>query len=171
MRVRIETERLVLRNLIPDDYESAFEWCGNPNVNRFLMYPLYKNAEDVKAWIERKNNDDPDNYDIGFTLKETGELIGCGGLIYKADEDVWSLGYNIKEKYWGNGYVPEAINGIIDEISKTRKIHIMEGVFAKENIKSQRVMEKLGMSFYEETSYDKMDGTEHFEAMKYRKYF
>lgn len=30
MRVRIETERLILRNLVPEDAESAFEWCKDP---------------------------------------------------------------------------------------------------------------------------------------------
>ena len=32
MRVTIETERLILRPVVPDDYEAAFKWCGDPNV-------------------------------------------------------------------------------------------------------------------------------------------
>jgi RimJ/RimL family protein N-acetyltransferase len=27
MRVRIETERLILRPFVPEDYEAAFKWC------------------------------------------------------------------------------------------------------------------------------------------------
>ena len=40
--------------------------------------PCYQRAEDVKTWLEQRDEDDPDNYDLGFVLKETGELIGMG---------------------------------------------------------------------------------------------
>lgn len=38
MRVRIETQRLILRNLVPEDYEAAFQWCGDPKVNKYMIY-------------------------------------------------------------------------------------------------------------------------------------
>jgi len=59
----------------------------------------------------------------------------------------------------------------MDEIRKARKIRVIEGVFAVENNKSQRVMEKLGMSFVEDTEYEKLDGSAHFLAKKYRRVF
>ena len=40
--------------------------------------PCDQRAEDVKTWLEQRDEDDPDNYDLGFVLKETGELIGMG---------------------------------------------------------------------------------------------
>lgn len=36
MRVNIKTERLILRNLVPNDYEAAFKWCGDPKVNKYM---------------------------------------------------------------------------------------------------------------------------------------
>jgi RimJ/RimL family protein N-acetyltransferase len=42
MRVRIETEGLILRPFVPEDYEAAFKWCGDPDVNEYMIYPLYK---------------------------------------------------------------------------------------------------------------------------------
>jgi len=173
MKVIIETERLIIRNLQPEDYKAAFKWCGDPRVNKYLIYPLYTDEEAVKRWLEgrKADEDNPDNYDLGFVLKETGELIGGGGLVYRPEDDVWGIGYNLCYDYWGHGYVPEAMNGIIAKIQETRKINILEGTFAKDNIKSQRVMEKLGMSFYEDTEYEKFDKSAKFEAKKFRKYF
>jgi len=81
MRINVETERLILRNLVPENYLDAFKWCGDPKVNTYMIYPLYKCAEDVRTWIESLNPDDPGNYDVGFVLKETGELIGSGGIV------------------------------------------------------------------------------------------
>ena len=97
MRVRIETERLILRPFVPEDYEAAFKWCGDPDVNEYMIYPLYKSAGDVKTWLESRNLDEPDNYDLGIELKESGELIGSGGLVYNAKRDVWVVGYNIRK--------------------------------------------------------------------------
>ena len=169
MRVNLETERLILRNLEPEDYEAAFKWCGDPEVNTYMIYPLYQCAEDVKTWIESLDPEDPNNYEVGFVLKETGELIGSGGIVYNTERDVWVIGYNIRADKWGNGYVVEAIQGLIDYVSKTRKIHAIEGEFAEENYKSRRVMEKLGMSYDRDAEYEKLDGSKRFKAKIYRR--
>lgn len=134
-----------------------------------MIYPLYKCAEDVKTWIKSLNPDDPDNYDVGFALKETGELIGSGGIVYNAERDVWVIGYNLRADKWGNGYVPEAIQGLIDYVRKTRQINAIEGEFAEENAKSRRVMEKLGMTYNRDAEYEKLDGSARFKAKVYRK--
>ena len=47
----------------------------------------------------------------------------------------------------------------------------MAGTFAVDNNGSRRVMEKLGMTFYEDTEYSKLDGSETFKAKTYRKVF
>ena len=171
MRTYLETERLILRNLVPEDYKAMFKWCGDPEVNTYMIYPLYKCAEDVKKYIEGLNPDDPNNYDLGFVLKDTGELIGSGGIVYNTERDVWVIGYNIRRDQWGKGLVPEAIQGLIEYVRKNREVRIIEGTFAAENHKSQRVMEKLGMSFYEDTEYEKLDGSICFKAKTFRKYY
>lgn len=168
MRVTIETERLILRNVCPDDYLACFKWCGDPEVNKYLIYPCYRRAEDVKKWLEQRNEDDPDNYDLGFVLKDTGELIGMGGLVYSPEKKVWNIGYNLRKDQWGNGYVPEAMRGIIDHIKSVRELNVIEGEFAKENSKSRRVMEKLGMTYARDSHYDKFDGSIGFDSMVYR---
>lgn len=171
MRANLETERLILRNLVPEDYEAVFKWCGDPKVNTYMIYPLYKCAEDVKTWIESLNPDDPDSYDVGFVIKETGELIGSGGIIYKPERDVWNIGYNIKVDQWGHGYTGEAIEGLIDYVRKIRPINAIEGEFAAKNYKSRRVMEKLGMHYVSDTEYEKLDGSAKFKAKIYRRDF
>ena len=97
MRIHIETERLILRNLTPEDYNSAFLWCGDPDVARYMVYPVYTKAEDVKTWLETLDPDDPDEYEAGIVLKKTGELIGSGGIYYKPEEDLWNIGYNLRK--------------------------------------------------------------------------
>lgn len=173
MRVIIETERMIIRNLRPGDEHAVFAWAGDPDVAKYMIYPQYNSEADGIEWLKDRQlkADDPNDYDLGFVLKETGELIGGGGLVYHPDIDVWRIGYNLRKDAWGNGYVMEALTAIMDEIRKTRKIRAIEGLFAVENYKSQRVMEKLGMTFVEDTEYEKFDGSAHFLAKKYRRVF
>ena len=49
MRSYPRTEELILHNLVPDDYTAAFPWCGDPDAARYMVYPVYTTAEDVKA--------------------------------------------------------------------------------------------------------------------------
>ena len=171
MKVWIETERLILRPLAPDDAEAVFRWGGDPVVNEYMIYPLYHRVEDVRTWLESRNPDDPDSYDEGIVLKSTGELIGSGGLVYHPERNAWEIGYNLRADQWGHGYTVEMLNALMDYIRKTRPIDAIDGVFAAENHKSQRVMEKLGMSFVRDTEYTKLDGSRTYPAKYYRRDF
>lgn len=171
MRVHIETEHLLLRPLEPDDAESAFRWCGDPAVNTYMIYPLYHCVEDVRAWLEKRNPDDPDVFDEGIVLKETGELIGSGGLTWHPERNAWEIGYNLRADQWGHGYMGEMLEALIDHIRKIRPVEAIDGIFAAENSKSRRVMEKLGMVYVRDTEFSKLDGSVTFPAKYYRRNF
>lgn len=164
----LETERLILRPLSIDDLDAVFKWAGDSRVNKYMIYPLYKSPEDGKCWLESLYQDEK-KLDYGFILKETGELIGSGGLYYHEDIDVWSIGYNIAYNHWHHGYTLEAINRILEYAQEKYEVHVLAGTFAVENNGSRRVMEKLGMTYYEDTEYSKLDGSETFKAKTYHK--
>lgn len=171
MRVNFETERLKFRNLVPEDCEAAFVWCGDPEVNKFMIYPLYTNVEDVRNWIMSLNIDAEGTYDCGIIIKETNELIGSYSLVNNPERNAWEIGYNIRKDKWGNGFVPEAILGLIEYVKRNEEVNAIDGVFAEENIKSRRVMEKLGMTYQSDTKYEKLDGSASFKAKLYRRDF
>ena len=171
MHYHIETERLILRPLLPEDYEAAFAWCGDPQVNKYMIYPLYHRAEDVKAWLKTIDHSNPDSYDGAIVLKETGMVIGGGGLTWHPEKNAWNIGYNLRADQWGHGYAVEAMQGLIDYIRTVRPVPAIEGEFAAANDRSRRVMEKLGMTYLRDSSYDKLDGSEHFISRVYRRDF
>ena len=171
MKASFETERLIIRPLVPEDAEAAFRWCGDPRVNTYMIYPLYHRVEDVRAWLEGRDVDDPDNYDEGIVVKRTGELIGSGGMRYCPERNAWEIGYNIRADQWGNGYVVEYLTALMDYIRQIRPVEAIDGIFAAANHKSQRVMEKLGMAYVRDTSFERLDGSEVFPAKYYRRNF
>ena len=171
MIVTIETERLIIRPVVPDDAEAIFRWASDPEVTKYLIYSPHPNVQSTRAWLESLDHANEDSYDLGFESKETGELIGMGGIVYHKEEDVWMIGYNLRRDWWGNGIVPEAMRGIIDYVRERRPIRVLQGQFAVENNKSRRVMEKLGMQYYKDGEYTKMDGSATFKSQIYRREF
>ena len=166
----LETERLILRPLSIDDLDAVYKWASDPRVNKYMIYPLYKSKDDGVEWLNTLYEDD-DKKDFGFVLKETGELIGSGGIYYHPDIDVWSIGYNLSYDYWKRGLVTEAMTKIIEWVRQNFTVRAIAGTFAIGNIGSQRVMEKLGMTFYEDTEYSKLDNSETFKAKTYHRVF
>lgn len=171
MERRIETERLILRTVTVDDAEAIFVWASDPDVNKFMIYPLHENSDVTREWLKTRDINGKDEFDLGFVLKDTGELIGQGGLVYHEDLYAWTVGYNLRKEYWGQGLVPEAIQAIIDCVDKEKGIRAIVGEFAKDNIKSKRVMEKLGMTYLKDAQYSKLDGSVTFDSCIYIREF
>lgn len=164
----LETERLILRPLTMDDLDAVFKWAGDPRVNKYMIYPLYKNKEEGIEWLKSLYQDD-DKKDFGFVLKETGELIGSGGIYYHPERGLWSIGYNLAYDYWNRGFTTEAMEKIIEWGRQELDVKEVAATFAVENVGSRRVMEKLGMTFLEDHDYTKLDGSETFTAKTYHK--
>jgi len=163
----LETERLILRPLSLDDLNAVFKWTGDPRVNKYMIYPLYKNPEDGREWLSHLYENEK-NIDYGFVYKETGELIGSGGIYYHEDIDTWRIGYNLACDFWKKGLAVEAMEKIIEYGRSKFDIKIIDGEFCVDNYGSRRVMEKLGMTFYKDAEYSKLDGSETFKAKIYR---
>lgn len=81
-----------------------------------------------------------------FVLKETGQLIGRGG-IFNLDESMRraEMGYAIASSYWGRGLAVEAMRPVVDYCFEELDCNRLEGRCNAGNIGSARVMEKLGM--------------------------
>ena len=165
---KIETERLKIRMYQGKDYEEVFKWTGNSIVNKFMIYSLYTNPLDVKKWINNLYQNEKE-IELVFELKETGELIGGGGIGFDFEKDLWGIGYNLRPEFWGKGFTVEALSAMIDYAKEKYGVKKIEGTFAIDNIGSRRVMEKLGMTFERDTEYSKFDGSATFKAKTFSK--
>ena len=56
---------------------------------------------------------------------------------------------------------------ILEYALSTKDVKEIAGTFAVENIGSRRVMEKLGMTYLEDTEYTKFDDSETFKAQTF----
>lgn len=159
----IETERLLLRPLSESDAADVFEWVSDPVVTRYMPYPTYTDAENVKKWIR---SIDPEHNEFGFVLKETGKVIGAGSVCPAGENGEYELGYNLNRAYWNNGYATEAAKAMIEWAHREKGVKRFFARHAVANTASGRVIEKCGFTYLRLVSYSRFDGSE-IEAKYY----
>jgi ribosomal-protein-alanine N-acetyltransferase len=150
----IETERLVLRELILSDAEGMFELDVNPKVHTFLGNTPVIDKQVCVGIIE---NIQQQYKDFGIArwaviLKETNAFIGWSGIKYITYEinnhqNFYELGYRFIEKHWGKGYAVEAGQAFVEYAFTVLKAEALYAYVHKENLNSIKVLERLGLHY------------------------
>jgi RimJ/RimL family protein N-acetyltransferase len=152
----METERLVLRLPRLDDAEALLEFVGDEEVMRRIGDEpggREKAEAFVDRWIKRweRNGVGP------FIVELERQLIGRVGLIVW-DRRTWEtsaydlagehaqeeLGWALVRQAWGYGYATEAAQAVKSWCHEQRRIERLVSLIAPDNVRSQRVAEKLG---------------------------
>ncbi len=162
----LETERLILRQPVPEDAEMAFVWLSDPIVNRFMPYNLYKSIDEAREWL--KSTLDSDEYHFAFVRKHDNLVIGTGSIGPHEDGVSWAFGYNIRHDCWNQGYTTEAAQAMIQFAHDEFGIKDFVSNHAVENPASGRVMEKCGMTFSHFGEYTTFDKSQTFPAKFYK---
>ena len=160
---RIETQRLMLRPITQEDAPAVFAWASDPEVNRYMPYPLHKSIEETRAWIASLT---PEMLEFGFYRKENGQLIGTGG-VGKNEEGVHTLGYNLRHDAWGYGYATEAAQAILAWAYHSLGVRDFVLGHAVLNTASGNVARKCGFQLTHYGQYSRFDGSETFDAAFY----
>jgi len=155
----LETERLSLRHLAPDDLDSLAVLYADPVVRRYFPEGTLTVAE-TKEELDWFLHGHPRHPQLGLwatVLRSSGQLIGrCGLLPWTIDgRDEVEVAYLLGQAYWGHGLGTEAAMAIRDygfsRLGLARLIALMD----RDNAASRRVAEKIGMTFEKEGRDDK----------------
>ena len=156
MTIVLETERLFLREITPDDKEALFRLHSDPSVQKYTGEAVVKSIEEIEKAIETRAIH-YEKYGFGrwaTILKSGQQFVGWAGLAYLPEFDEIDLGYRFLPEYWGLGLATEASQAILtygfDKLNLSRIIAIA----MKENKASIRVMEKVGMEFDKYAPYE-----------------
>jgi ribosomal-protein-alanine N-acetyltransferase len=157
MNLILETDRLILREMLLSDAEALFEMDSNPNVHKYLWNKPLTSIDEVYQYIEMVRNQYLEN-NIGrfvVVLKETNELIGWAGLKYNIEMvnnkvHFYDIGYRLNEKFWGKGYASEASFAWQDYGFNVMKIKVMEAAAHADNMASNRILQKIGLKMTEQ---------------------
>jgi RimJ/RimL family protein N-acetyltransferase len=147
---RIETERLVIRCYAPKDailLKEAID--GSLDHLRPWMPWAQHEPESLQAKTARLRKyrgqfDLGQDYVFGIFNKEENELIGSTGLHTRAGEESREIGYWISALHIGKGYALEATKALTKVGFKIEGLDRIEIHCAPNNIRSQRIPQKLG---------------------------
>ncbi len=150
----LTTKRLVLRPFQKSDAEAMFYgWANDEEVTKYLTWTPHESVDVTRQllaiWEEESKQ--PEIYHWAITLN--GELIGDITLGKIDRTETGNVGYCMSKKYWGKGIMTEAFQEVIRFAFEEVGLHRIEGIHAKRNIGSSRVMEKCGL-LYEGTRRD-----------------
>ena len=150
--MKMETTRLLLRELNPEDFNALHEILSDPQTMRH--YPSPFSEEQTRRWIMRNM----ERYQqLGFglwavVLKETGKLIGdCGITMQNIHSEILpEIGYHIHRDYQRKGYASEAACACMDYLFEHTQFHTAYSYMKYTNAASYGVALKIGMRFIEE---------------------
>ena len=149
-RTDINTRRLVLRRLRPEDAEPIFALCNNWEVMRWLSAPPWPYTRaDAERFIRKTLPSAGADAEVALAIVRDGALIGVVGVRMQPSSHLQrgagpNIGYWIGQPYWGKGYMTEALAGIVEHVFATLPHDaIYCGAFAH-NVASLRVQEKVG---------------------------
>jgi RimJ/RimL family protein N-acetyltransferase len=154
--MKLETQRLILRQFQPEDVLELAPILADPQVMQFSPTGVLSVAQ-TQAKIE---NFITAYQEFGFgkwavIFKASNTLIGyCGIAIeqidYKTEQEI---GYRLDSKFWGQGIATEAAATALQYGFQQFQFPYILGIVERANAASVRVLEKLGMQYKRETIF------------------
>jgi len=143
----IKTERLTLRKFELSDADIMYQnWASDDEVTLYMRWQTHKDVEESRTIMQGfvDSYKDDNSYHWGICLND-GELIGSIGAFVTEMDYSANVGYCIGRKWWGKGYVSEALSALIDYMFINTDIERLEAYHAAKNAASGKVMLNAGM--------------------------
>ena len=151
-----ETNRLILREILPEDEAGFFELDSDPEVHKYIGSKPINTIEQAREVIRFIRQQYIDN-GIGrwaIIEKNTNNFIGWTGLKLIRTQtnnhiNYYDLGYRLIKRHWGNGFATEAAFASLDY--GFNKLALQE-IYADANIENEgsiNILKKVGLRFVE----------------------
>ena len=146
----LETERLVLRPMRPDDFTALWRIFSDLKVMAAFASEPFDHAQ-MSDWLGRNLAHQAEHGWGLFSIihKTQGELIGDCGLEVMTLPDgavVAELGYDLRSDVWGQGLATEAACAVRDFAFGPAGLTHLVSLIRAGNDRSRRVAEKVGMT-------------------------
>jgi RimJ/RimL family protein N-acetyltransferase len=151
MTTRIETQRLVLRQWNDADVEAWADMNADARVMEFFPDVMarersYESAATLREALEKNG--------YGWFVLERKDRPGFAGIMAVDDirhdlpfRPLREIGWRLPVESWGHGYATEAANGLLTFARETLRWPEVVAMTASINMRSRRVMERLGMTY------------------------
>jgi RimJ/RimL family protein N-acetyltransferase len=157
-RIMFSTERLTARHLVASDVPALFEVYGDADAMRWVGDGQPLTREDCQRWIDvSARNYRTRGYGMSAIVqREANRVIGFCGLVHPDNQPEAELKYAFHRSNWGYGYATEAARGTLAYAHTSLGISRVIATVYPENLPSQRVLLKAGLT--QASSFSAEDG-------------
>lgn len=146
----LETERLILRRLTPDDAEFILELLNDPDWLRFIGDRGVRTVEDARAYIRNGPMEMYARLGMGLCLvevKEGGVPAGICGLLKRDYLDNVDIGFAFLPASRGKGFAYESASAAMEYGRNALGLDRIVAITSPDNERSGKLLEKLGLHF------------------------
>ena len=145
----LETLRIQLRGFVAADLPDLVRLDSDPRVMKYLAGGKPASRDVIAATLRRIIRYPALYPDLGIwraSRRDTGAFIGWFSLKYAGKSADVEIGYRLRPEAWGRGFATEGARALVgygfDDLGLSRII----GVTHRDNLASQRVLMKAGMT-------------------------
>lgn len=147
-----ETERLIIQPTTEIDAGFILELLNSPKWIKYIGDRNVHTIDEARAYIQNKMI--PQLEKLGFSnytviRKSDNEKVGTCGLYNREGLEGIDIGFAFLPQYEKKGYAYESVRKIKEAAIEDFKITEIKAITLKENISSQKLLEKIGLRFKE----------------------
>jgi RimJ/RimL family protein N-acetyltransferase len=160
----VETDRLWLREFVPEDAQAILEVGSNPLVMQYIGENRLTSVAEAEAVIRQHPMTEYQKYGFGrwaVVVKANGRVIGMTGLKHLPDLEEVDLGFRLLPEYWGMGLATEAGQASLRYGFQTLQLSRIIGLVDPANGRSVRVLEKCGLTFEKMTEFRSLQAAQY----------
>lgn len=148
-RVRLETERLILRETRDEDIDLLMDLDSDPEVRRYVRPGAPVSREEMEREVMPRLTAHPnDDRDLGYWVAHRrSDGLAVGFFLLRPDKllgDPMEVGYRLYRDDWGQGYASEGTSALVDEAFGRMGLQALTASVLIANRASARVLEKVG---------------------------
>jgi RimJ/RimL family protein N-acetyltransferase len=149
MQQHLQTARLGLTNLRPDDASFILELLNTPGWLEFIGDRNVRTLTEAGAYVQKIIDNAAVRYWVVRRLVDQTP-IGIISLIKRDDLEHPDIGFSFLPAYAGQGYAIEAASAVMDSLQKEPAYTRILAITIKGNRNSIRLLEKLGLRLEKE---------------------
>ena len=148
--ISYETERLVLKPTTVEDAAFILALMNTPLWIQNIGQRNVHTVADAEQYINDKMMTQYQKLGFGnhtVILKDTGAKMGTCGIYARPDQEDVDIGFAMLPQYMGKGYSYEAASKMMQLAKDKFEIKKIAAVTLKDNIPSQKLIQKLGLTY------------------------
>ena len=160
----LQTQRLLLRAVTPDDAADMFGIMRDPRVARYFGSAPMVSLDEAAQRVDRIEQAWQEQTGVRWAITQRGNphLLGtCGYWRLIKPHFGAEIGYELAPEWWGQGIMTEAVGAVLQFGFTTMGLHRVEAQIHPANTGSRRVLEKLGFvqeGYFRENYYEVAEG-------------